>query len=189
LLDPGRGILRRLRAARPFRDPQIYFGPDRGLPLVQRLVSGKKAPAMNIPLDYKLLSIEFRNGRPENERRLGFRRATLIHKPGSNSVVIDHVDTPDAAREELLARLIDYELWTIRYEMRPQGYPPIPFCHPFPRGSGVRLFEFENPTADQKNQLYLYRGGKVFFANNQWTLKSVSDGFIPSDQRVYQFYE
>lgn len=144
---------------------------------------------MKLPLDYKLLSIEFRNGRPENERRLGFRRATLIHRPGENSVIIDGVDTPDQAREKLLASLLPYELWTIRYEIRVQGFPPIPFCHPFPRGAGVRLYEYEDPTREQQNQLFLYRGrGERFFSNN-FTLDDVSQGKIESSQSAYQFHE
>lgn len=144
---------------------------------------------MKIPLVYKLGSLEFRNGLPQNQRRLGFRRATIEHDSWSRTAIIDGVDTPDAAREQILAKLMPFELWTIRYEMQPEGFPPITFCHPFRRGEGVYLYDFITPTAAQKNQMFLRQAeGKLFFSND-FTLEGVSQDTIPSNQRVFQFHE
>jgi hypothetical protein len=138
-----------------------------------------------IPVEYRLMSLEFRNGLADNERRLGFRSAVLLHDPGQNAVVIEGISTPEPMRSRLLANLSPFEIESIRYEIRAGGYPPIPFCHPFPRGTDVRLSALEgNP-----DQLYLSRRkGRRFFSDN-FTLRGVTNGRINSGQNVYQFHE
>lgn len=139
---------------------------------------------MKIPVEYRLMSLEFRNGLPENQNRLGFRAALLLHDKARRAVVIEGIDTPGPERDRLLKLLSPFELSAIRYEIRTPELPPVPFCHPFPRGSGVSLGRF-----GETDDLFLSRrGGKPFFSDN-FTLRDVTEGRIDSSQSAYQFHE
>lgn len=143
-----------------------------------------------IPVQYRLMTIEFRNRLPENQRRIGFEKAILQHDAARKAVVLagmknSRVKTSDKNFNVLMELLSPYELLSIRYFIDAEGFPEIPFCHPFPNGAGVylRAFEKDNPDA-----LYLTRDGKKFFSNN-FTLRDISAGKIDSSQSAFQFHE
>lgn len=139
-----------------------------------------------LPVEYRLMSLEFRNGKPENQRRLGFTHAVLLHDSGRKAVVIQGIQTPTPERDRLLELLAPFELQAIRYEIRATGFPAVPFCHPFPRGTDVYLHSFET---GHKDDLYLSReGGKRFFSDD-FVLKDVTNQRIDSNQRAFQFHE
>ncbi len=144
---------------------------------------------MPLPVTYRLLALEFRNGRPENDRMLGFRRARLIHDKELKRVLIEKVDTPDGQREKILAGLAPFPIWTLRYEILAGNYPAVSFCHPFPRGFRVMLYEFVNPTAAQRNCLYLQQEDSRQFFSDAFTLSGVTNNLVPSNQPAFQFDE
>jgi hypothetical protein len=139
---------------------------------------------MSIPVEYRLMSLEFRNGRPENERRLGFRSVMLLHDDRQKAVVIEGGGKLDAREKQLLGALCNFEISTIRYEIQAKGYPPVPFCHPFPKGTNVMLRPLVGTT-----QLFLHREGNKRFFSDNFTLRDVSEGKIDSGQKAYQFLE
>lgn len=141
---------------------------------------------------YRLLSLEFRNGRPDNERRLGFANATLRQDPARRVCTVAHVGMLPAERRKFLELgtwFYPYELESIRYELRAGANEPIFFKHPFPRGAGVFLREFPAASPLHRDNLFLQREGDRLFFSNDFTLADVSKGAINSQQKVYQFHE
>lgn len=136
-------------------------------------------------IQYRLLSLEFWNGKPENARRLGFTSAMILHDPERNAAVIDGIRAPESVRDGLLDKLSPYPVRAIRYEIQADDFPAIPFCHPFPEKAKVMLGAVNN----DPDQLFLSRkNGKPFFSDN-FALRDITEGRINSSQRVYQFHE
>lgn len=135
-----------------------------------------------IPVEYRLMSLEFRNGRPDNERRLGFVSAVMLHDDHQRAVAIEGIRNPEPG---VFEKLSPFEISAIRYEIRTDAFPPVPFCHPFPKGTGVYLQALDG----DKSQLFLTRiKGRPFFSDN-FTLRDVTNGRIDSGQSAYQFHE
>lgn len=135
-----------------------------------------------IPVEYRLMSLEFRNGRAENERRLGFRAAFLFHDDRQRAVVIEGVRNPEPG---VFEELSPFEISAIRYEIRAEGFAPVPYCHPFPSGTGV----FLQAIAGDADNLFLARRNQLPFFSDDFTLRDVSNGRIQSNQAAYQFHE
>lgn len=152
---------------------------------------------MNYWIEYQLNSLEFRNGAPKNARRLGFTNALIEHEPGRRIAAITQLKTPTAEQRRLVDLFAPFELWAIRYKIwvypkqgaaRPVA-PAIPYCHPFPKGSGVFLEIAEAGRFTGGRKIFLrQQSGKAFFSD-RFKLSDVSDGTIESNQPVYQFLE
>jgi len=133
---------------------------------------------------YRLLSMEFRG----MKRRAMFNGAIMSH--GDRTVRISELNTPPKKVGDYLTEIDGRELRTIRYQIIARNptrlvsvYPPVTFCHPFPKGTGVRLY------MNGDGSLALLRDGKRRFFSDNFTLAGVTDGRVDSTQPAYQFHE
>jgi len=140
---------------------------------------------MKAAVEYRLLSIEFRNLRP----RVVFNGATMHH--GSRHVVIRGVKTPGKVVDGYMDKIGGREVKSIRYQVIATDprtgkrlHGPISFCHPLPRSTYVQLL----PAAGADALELRRRGGLPFFSD-RFTLDGITDGAVPTTQRVYQFHE
>lgn len=140
---------------------------------------------MKANVSYRLLSLEFRGMKP----RAMFNGATIVHS-GSRAYITD-LRTPDAKVSSYLNEIDGREIRAIRYqiiatdsETGKRLHPPVTFCHPVPRGTGVRLLGLPSGT-----KLILKRDGGRRFFSDAFRLNDVMAGTVESTQRVYQFHE
>lgn len=144
---------------------------------------------MKADVAYRLLSLEFRGMKP----RAMFNGATIQHR--GNVALITDLKTPPAKVEAYLDEIDGREVRSIRYQIIATDpktgkrlHPPVTFCHPLPRGTGVHLVHAKLVT-NQKDGLALYRtGGRRFFSDS-FALDEVMAGTVDSKQRCYQFHE
>lgn len=143
---------------------------------------------MTLTVTYRLLSLEFRGVRI----RAMFNGALLKHE-ARRVLLVDGDSTRSTPHQAVIAyldRIDGRELRSIRYliiatdpRTKKRVHAPIPFCHDFPRGTGVHL------VLAGLNALALEREGGRRFFSDQFTLASVTNDRIPSDQRAFQFHE
>lgn len=147
--------------------------------------------------EYRLQSLEFRNGRARNARKFGFATGLLAFNEADRVVAIR---TPPTTRAKMTdaefdAAMADYastadgdpaEIMAIRYLIVADGFPPIPFCHGLKSGAGLYLLPRE-PGAPRHTLFLRQAQGRPFFSK-EWTLRQVSSGRIDSSAPVFQFH-
>lgn len=140
---------------------------------------------MKANVSYRLLSLEFRGMKP----RAMFNGATIQHR--GNVALITDLKTPPAKVTAYLDEIDGREVRSIRYQIiatDPKNgkrlHPPVTFCHPVPRSTGVRLLGVPSGT-----YLILKRDGGRRFFSDAFPLDEVMAGTVDSKQRVYQFHE
>lgn len=143
------------------------------------------------PIEYRLASLEFRNGRPRDARKIGFARGRMLFNPADRIVAVDQLATPAAE----IDRCVDayamqggepVEIMAIRYTIEIGGFPPLPMCHPLNAGAGVVLMPRER--GQRPNTVFLrQREGRAFFSRG-FNVGDVVDagGAASRDRRVLE---
>lgn len=143
---------------------------------------------MNVTVEYRLLSIEFRGMKP----RAMFNGVTMKHR--GRDIMLQNVRTPKKVLLQYLEEIGGREISAIRYHIIVRNQrgnrlqAPVPFCHPVPRGTHV-VIELPDDAADWRDNLILTRdGGRRFFSDNFRLPDLMNNPQLPN-QPAFQFHE
>lgn len=135
-------------------------------------------------LEYRLRRLVFRNG-----GELGFRGARMLYNEDDHIIALEEIAASQQLIDQALAEVANAdgtlgEIKTIYYDMIVTGHKPLKFYHPIGPGARVRLLPRER---GRSRLFFAQEDGAPMFSKN-FTLRSVSEGQIDSDKRVWQFH-
>lgn len=136
---------------------------------------------MHLWLEYRLELLKFCNGKLLRVPRGG--RARLLFNDDDRVVAIDHLDMPAPAIDAAIRPVMDVQICQIDYRIKTDGFSAVHYYHPQMNGHQVYLL----PRMSGDNSLRIrQRNGRAFFSKN-YTLREITKGKVPSDQKVWQF--
>lgn len=132
-------------------------------------------------LEYRLELLKFCNG--AKLQVPGNGRARLLFNDSERIVAIDQLDMPAAAIDRAIRPVMDVQICQIDYRISTEGFSAVHYYHPEMNGHHVYLLP---RMASDRTLRVRQQNGRAFFSRD-YTLREVTSGKVPSDQRVWQF--
>lgn len=161
-------------------------------------------------IGYRLRSLEFRNGRARDARKIGFRAGRMLFNAPDRLLAVDQLATPAAEIDRIVSVAMHAdgapaEIMAIRYEIEIGDLPALPMCHPLQEGARVYLLPRER--GQRESTIFLRQAdGRPFFSR-EWSVgdliehepnngpsrvlalrRAIAAGKVDARAPIYQFH-
>lgn len=134
-------------------------------------------------LEYRLELLKFCNGAEIRIRRRDAEKPRLLFNDSDHIVAIDNLRMRAEDIDALVHPILDIELSQIDYRVCTEGFSSVRYYHP--KMCGQRVFILPRMSGDRTLRMR-QANGRAFFSP-RYTLDEITQGKVPSAQRVWQF--
>lgn len=136
---------------------------------------------MHLWLEYRLELLKFSNGKALKVPRGA--NTLLLFNDRDRILAIDDLGMPAEAIDAAIKPVLDVQISQIDYKVCTEGYSAVKYYHPQMRGHHIYLL----PRMNGDRSLRIRQSnGKKFFSHD-YTLDEITEGYVKSDQAVWQF--